>query len=777
MNKRISILFCLIVLVSSAGIAGASGGQLFEISGTVKDSAGNRIEGVIVKVQGGTATVTDAAGVYRVTVPTGPCILEITHPDYETTTRPLSVSSNLRGIDFVLERVLRLPETIVVQAIRADADIPITKKDLDQKEIEQKNYGEEMPFVIEQTPSITNYSEDGLNAGYSYFYLRGIHQTRINMTLDGVPLNDPEESAVYFANFGDFASAVQSIQIQRGVGTSTVGAASYGGSINFASVDPAQKPELDAEVGAGSFGSDRADLTLNSGQIGRGLALYGRISYQDTDGFKENSGVNQHSFYYGGTWQNDRSSLKLFGFSGRERTQLSFYATEQSILEQNLRFNYLQPEENDNFGQDLFSGQYTHLIGASSNFAVQAYYNGAQGWFRLWDDPVAKDVLRQYSINGYFAGTMLTYSTVMGPMNLTLGAHANHFARDHFQDVSDVRQYTNTGLKNEVSSFAKVTYDLNRWHLYGDAQVRYARFWYNGSIDLGSVNWTFFNPKFGARYHATDHLGVYASVGKTTREPARSDMLSGEDNASVKYDLRAVKPERVVDFEAGVDFQSSQWLAQANVYAMEFRNEIAATGELNEVGGLMRRNVERSHRRGVEVDVTYQPVREWKFNSIANLSENRIETWTQFYDVYDVDGNYVASEPREHLSVNPLLTPQVILNESVEWMPAQSFSAQAIGRYVSSGYLDNTNNDNFKTPAFFNLDATVMFDLSRWLKAGSPRLRIQVNNVLDNHRLWPTGYSYLYLVRNSEGADSITGIPYYYPMATRSAFVKLDFHL
>jgi iron complex outermembrane receptor protein len=775
MKKWPNILICLIVLVWLVPVAGAA--QLFEISGVVKDTLGNRIPGVAVAIVGGEATVTDAVGVYRLMVPVGPCSLEAAHTDYETATRSLSVASNLRGIDFVLERVLRLPETIVVQAIRADADIPITKKDLDQKDIEQRNYGEEMPFVIEQTPSITNYSEDGLNAGYSYFYLRGIHQTRINMTLDGVPLNDPEESAVYFANFGDFASAVQSIQIQRGVGTSTVGAASYGGSINFASVDPAQKPELDAEVGAGSFGSSRADLTLNSGQIGGGLALYGRISYQNTDGFKDNSGVNQHTLYYGGTWQNDRSSLKLFGFDGRERTQLSFYATEQSILEQNLRFNYLQPEEKDDFGQDLFQAQYTHLIGASSNFAVQAYYNGAQGWFRLFDDSTVKDVLRQYSINGYFAGTMLTYSTVVGRMNLTLGAHTNHFARDHFQDAGDVRQYTNTGLKNEASSFAKITYDLDHWHLYGDAQVRYARFWYNGSIDLDSVNWTFFNPKLGARYNATDHLGLYASVGKTTREPARSDMLSGEDNASVKYDLRAVKPERVVDFEAGMDFQSSHWLAQANVYAMEFRNEIAATGELNEVGGLMRRNVDRSHRRGLELDVTYQPVPKWKFTGIANLSRNRIEQWTQFYDVYDEEGNYVTSEPRVQFNVNPLLTPQVILNQSVEWIPAQSFSVQAIGRYVSSGYLDNTNNDSFKTPAFFNLDATMVFDLSHWWKAGSPRLRIQVNNVLDNRRLWPTGYSYLYLVRGTEGADSLTGIPYYYPMATRSAFVKLDFHL
>lgn len=774
MKKWTSILIYLIVLGWWIP-AGAS--QQFEISGAVKDTTGNRVEGVIVKIQGGAATVTDTAGVYRLMAPAGQYTLEITHPDYETATRPLNVSSDLHGIDFVLERVLRLPETIVVQAIRADADVPVTKKDLDQADIEQKNYGQEMPFVIEQTPSITNYSEDGLNAGYSYFYLRGIHQTRVNMTLDGVPLNDPEESAVYFANFGDFASAVQSIQIQRGVGTSTVGAASYGGSVNFASVDPAAKPGLDAEAGVGSFGSSRADLTLNSGQIGDGLALYGRISYQNTDGFKERSGVNQHSFFYGGTWQNDRSSMKFFGFSGRERTQLSYLATEESILEKDLRFNYMQPEEHDNFGQDLFSVQYTHLVGAVSNFAVQAYYNGAQGWFQIFDDPTARDVLRKYSINGYFAGVIMTYSTTWNRLGVTLGAHSNHFARDHFQDVSDVRQYTNTGLKNEASSFAKITYDLNRWRLYGDAQVRYARFWYNGSIDLGSVNWTFFNPKFGARYNATDHLGIYASVGKTTREPARSDMLSGEDNASVKYDLRAVKPERVVDFEAGMDFQNSHWLAQGNVYAMEFRNEIAATGELNEVGGLMRRNVDRSYRRGVELDVTYQPVRQWKLTGIANLSRNRIEKWTQFYDVYDEEGNYLTSEPRDHFNVSPLLTPQVILSQSVEWAPAQSFSAQAMGRYVSSGYLDNTNNDNFKTPAFFNLDTTVMFDLSRWWKAGSPQLRIQVNNVLDNHRLWPTGYSYLYLVRSPEGADSITGIPYYYPMATRSAFVKLDFHL
>lgn len=769
---------CLALLISVFCLPGLLvAGDLFEFSGIVHDPLGNAVEGARIQIDSHEVATTQADGAFDLQVTAGAHTLRVTHAEFHTTTQDLNVTGPVINLSITLEPLLQYPESIVVQAIRADSDVPVTKKDISLPEIQQANHGQEMPFLLSLAPSITSYADSGMGAGYSYFYLRGIQQTRINMTLDGVPLNDPEESAVYFSNYGDFSSAVQSIQIQRGVGTSTVGSPSYGGSINFESMDPAEKRDLIGEVGAGSFGSSRAALVLDSGRMDSGLALYGRFSFQDTDGFKEHSGINQRTLYYGGTWLGERSFLKFFGFDGRERTNLAYLATDEPTLRQNLRFNALQPEERDHFGQDLFQVQYTRLIGATSSVAAQAYYNGAQGWFTIWDDPVAKTHLLKYSIDGYFIGTMLTCTADFHGLNLTAGTHLNYFTRDHFQDTEDIRQYVNTGRKNEINTFVKLGYNLGDFHLYGDAQVRHAMFRYIGDLDLGSIDWTFFNPKFGLSYKATNGLTVYASAGRTSREPARSDLLLGEDNATVFHDFHAVKPESVNDFESGINIESHNFHMEANVYAMEFRNEIALTGELSDIGLPLRKNVDRSFRRGFELDLGYQLTPSVRLLANANLSHNRIREWTQFYDVYDDQGNYAGIEQILHHNVNPLLTPTVILNQGVEWKAAAPITLVFNGKYVSRSYLDNTNNDDFRTPAFFNMDAGLHVSLARWWSAGSPRLLVQVNNVLNNKKIWPSGYSYLYFVRSVDGAESLQGIPYFYPLATRNASIVLDFQL
>lgn len=772
MRKNVFVFFLLAVFAQFSFAVDS-----FEISGVVRDPLGHPVEGARIQLDSTEAAQAGPDGVFRILAAAGSHTLRITHGEFQTWEQGITVNGPVVNLSVTMEPLLQYPESIVVQAIRADDNVPVTKTNVNEEQIKKENYGQEMPFLLSLTPSITSYADSGMGAGYSYFYLRGVQQTRINMTLDGVPLNDPEESAVYFSNYGDFNNAVQSIQVQRGVGTSTLGSSSYGGSINFESVDPTESRGLLGEIGVGSFGSNRAAIVLDSGRFNNGLALYGRFSYQDTDGFKEHSGVNQRTLYYGGTWQNDRSFLKFFGFSGRERTQLAYLATEESILQTNLRYNALQPEERDHFGQDLFQVQYTHLLGSSSSFAAQAYYNGAQGWFTIWDDPVAKTNLLKYSIDGYFVGSVVTYSAMFNNFSVTAGGNGNYFVRDHFQDIRDVQQYVNTGRKNDANAFVKVGYQTGRWHLYGDAQVRYAMFRYIGDLDLGSINWTFFNPKIGAHFDVTDRIGIYASVGRTSREPARSDLLLGEDNATVVHDFHAVKPESVNDFEAGLRFATRNMDLQADFYAMEFRNEIALTGELSDIGLPLRKNVDRSFRRGVELDFGYQATSQLRLVANANLSYNRIRDWTQFYDVYDEQGNYVTSEPRVHHNVNPLLTPNVIFNQGVEYKAADPLILSVNGKYVSQSYLDNTNNNDFRTPAFFNMDAGLRFNFSHWWRTGSPSLRLQVNNVLNNKKIWPSGYSYLYFIQSNDGSESLQGIPYYYPLATRSAFVALDFQL
>jgi iron complex outermembrane receptor protein len=340
--------------------------------------------------------------------------------------------------------------------------------------------------------------------------------------------------------------------------------------------------------------------------------------------------------------------------------------------------------------------------------------------------------------------------------------------------VGGSRAYLNTGLKHEYSSFLKASWDAGRAQLWGDAQLRHGRFEYRGDQPLGSVSWTFFNPKAGVRVDPSPRLGFYASVGRMSREPARSDMLDGEDNASVPYDLRAVQPERLWDGEAGVELRGGRWSGRANVYAMEFDNEIALTGELSEIGLPVRRNVGRSHRRGLELDLSWRPTSAWRLGANASLSRNRIGSWTQHYDVYDEAGAWLDSVAREHRDVPPLLSPGAILNATAEWSEGRDLSLSLAGRWVARAQLDNTGNPDFRTPSFFSLDGQASLSLARWVKRGEPRLRVQATNLLNSRRLWPAGYSYLFYTRDAAGADGLSGTSYYYPQATRSVFATLD---
>jgi iron complex outermembrane receptor protein len=771
------VAFTAVGLLGAAGFLRA-GEDSFTVSGTVRSTEGRPLSGATVSLDDGAVTAETAAdGRYRLGVPAGPHVVSFAKPGYRTGTLDVTVAGPLSGLDARLEPAFRLSESVVVQAIRADARTPVTKQDIPREEIERLDYGQEMPFLLKNAPSITQYADTGTGSGYAYLYLRGIPQTRLNMTLDGVPLSDAEDAALYFVDFGNFAASLDSIQIQRGVGTSTVGAASFGGSINFASADPALDREAEADLGSGSFHTNRASLAARTGRFGPGLALFARGSYQETDGFRDHSGVVQRSLFAGASHQDEKSFLKVFGFTGHEKTQLAFLAVEKDTLEQDLRANPLSPAEHDGFGQDFLHAQYTRAIGTSSTVSVQGYYNGAGGSYRLFDDPT-QQTLREYELDWRYLGGLVTFRHARGPFSITAGAHGNDFRSTHGRVVVDgPRDYTNHGRKNEANGFAKLGYDVGRWHLYGDAQLRWARFEYTGDIPLGSVDWTFFNPKLGARYDLSPGLALYASVGKATREPARSDMLAGEDDATVAYDLRAVKPERVADFEAGLEYRRGSLDASANLYAMEFRNEIALTGELSEIGLPLRRNVDRSHRRGLELAAGWRVFSRLRLTGNANVSRNRIGTWTQFYDVYDPAGDFLGSLSRDHHDVSPLLTPAVVANLGAEWSPRTFLNIAAAGRYVGKAYLDNTQDERFTTPGFFDLDATLFLDLSPWVKAGHPRLRLQANNVFDNRRIFPSGYSYLYVTREVSGQETFAGIPYYYPLATRSFFVALELKL
>ncbi|MGE5346043.1 MAG: TonB-dependent receptor [Acidithiobacillales bacterium] len=667
---------------------------------------------------------------------------------------------------------IRRAENVTVSAIRAEDVVPVTKTDIPLKTIEAENTGQEITYLLAETPSVTFYADSGGPNSYSYFSIRGVQMTRINLTWDGAPLNDPEDSAFYFANFGDFAGALGSIQIQRGVGTSTWGAASFGGSMNFASLEPADVFGVGAELTGATFGTWRGSAIVQSGLLGSGLKFWVKGAVQETDGYRDHSGVKQGGLYFGLAKEGEASTFRLSGIFGHEKSELAYLASEKSVLEVNPRDNPLSPEETDSFGQMLVQAQYTRFLGAASSLSVQGYVGDAGGWYRVLDQPTAN--LYQYGLDWWRAGGVVTYQTRIGSVGLTLGGEGSGFVSTHTREVVEQpREYENHGYKYEANGFAKLGWDAGRWHVYGDAQVRWADFRYAGSVGDEAISWTFFNPKLGARYDIARSLSAWASVGATSREPTRSDLLLGEDDASVLPDLTAVKPEKLVSVEAGIDLRMSTLNLHANLYDMEFHDEIALTGQLSEIGLPLRRNVPRSYRRGLELDVRWHPVKSLRLGGTLNASRNRISSWTQFYDVYDPAGNFIGSTSLGFSDVAPLLTPELVANVFADWDILPWITLSASGRYQAQSFLDNTNVSDLVTPDIFVVGLGAAIDLEGVLP-GRPKLRVRVENLLNDMRLWTSGYSYIYATQDPAGSLAFSGIPYFYPQASRSVSVTLD---
>jgi len=688
------------------------------LSGVVFDPNHQPLPNATIVVDSQTVT-TAADGRFKLDLPKGAYTLRVSEAGFQP-----QVVSAAAGDDVTITLRPILAENIVVSGIRAEAETPVTKTNVTAPEIEHHYYGQDIPMMLRDTPSITAYAEGGVGgSGYSYVQLRGISSSRINFTLDGVPLADSEDMSTYFVDFPDLAHSLDSIQVQRGTGTSTVGSGAFGGSINLGSVEPAQTSSTDVWLGGGSYGTKLANVGYQSGALPGGFALYGRLSFQQTDGYRDHSGTSQRNLFLSAVHQGDNSQIKVSGFAGHESQHNSYFAADEETLATDLRANPMSPDERDSFGYNLAQVEYLR-----SNMTASVFFQRGYGWYRLYDDDYNLINLRQYGLDGLLIGSMLTWSTP----HANYGIHLNEFRREHTRDlVGGPRDYYNYGTKSEANGFAKFNWDAHGWHFYSDNQLRSTEFRYHGDVAIDPIRWTFFNPKIGARYG-----NFYTSAGFSQREPARIDLFAGEDNPSVAYDPHAVKPERVLDFEAGWDWRTPRGFISSNIFVMNFHDEIAATGELSDLGLPLRTNVDRSYRRGIEINGSWQLLRQLQLRGNATLSRNRIAHWVDLSDVH------------------PLLTPSVILNPAIEYTPSSQWGIGAVGRYVSKSYLDNTDNDALVAPSFFVVDATANY---RWI-------RLQVNNVFNRKDVFPSGYAF-------------DGVRYLYPMAARNAVVTLHFNL
>ncbi len=618
---------------------------------------------------------------------------------------------------------------IVVNAIRGEEKAPISQTTLSKEDIDKQFYGQDATALLQQTPNINaSFDAGNLFSNYSYMRIRGLDYSRINVTLDGVPLNDMMDQGVFFSNMVDFANSIQSVQVQRGVGTSSNGTAGYAGSVNFESLRPQdQLPGAELQLSVGSFGTSRYSAEVYSGLV-KGWSFYGRYSALQSAGYRDNSGMQGNSFFGSAVYEDDKHLIKFTGFSGRNKNRLAYLPVPLYLIDQNPRTNLLTPGATDDFGQDLITAQYARKFDPRNTLSISAYFGSAGGWFEYSD----LDIL---GLRNRHFGLISNYRHVSEDNKLLFiaGIQANTFLRENWyaqNPANDTRLYNNWGRKDEASAFAKLSYNLAGFDLFADLQVRYAGFGYTPdikeNISVGSQSWTFLNPKVGVSYPITERVSAFASVGMVGREPTRSDLLNGTDNITVaNKDTTAqfgnLKPESLLDYEAGINLKYSWLRGQINAFYMDFRNEIAATGAYTSWFVPLRKNVNSSYRTGLE----------WSLNAKATdwLS---IQS-TGAYTVAKIRSYTNDAEGKTYDNVTPLLTPTWILSNGLILSPTKWLDLALIGRYVSKSYLANNDDENLSMPGYFVVDSRLSVNYQRKYS-----LSVLVNN-LTNQRYFNNG--------------------------------------
>ena len=647
-------------------------------------------------------------------------------------------------------------EAVTVSALRARGEAPIAQKTLGLPDIEERHHGQDIPMLLQGTPSLTIKSETGTPWGYSYIRLRGMEHRRINFTLDGIPLNDPEDHVLYFADFPDLGNSIHSMQLQRGVGTSSNGVAAYAGSVNLESVSLAtSRKAMDVQLQTGAFDSHRASAEYTSGMLDSRFAFYARASALRTSGYRRHAGIEGRSAFFSGAWFGDRDVVKLIATAGLFADTMAYTGATLDEIAVDRRYNPLRPDETDRFAEQVTGLTWIRSLRAGSSLSTMLYRVSAAGSYEVCIDRCDQTVADLWRFNLDFAwyGATSTWSWERDAIRLDLGANGNTYARDHHAyarpDVTNPL-YLNTGHKRDASGFAKVSWDVGDATLFGDVQARAARFRYEPDAAAGiaerAIDWRFLNPKAGITYRLSRGWSLYSSYGINTREPSREDMFAGFDNLDTSNEafvgsLDRVAPERAHDLEAGVRAERGMLAFQANVFDMRFRNEILPIGELSYIGTPLRKNVPRSHRRGIELDATARPNADWELSGNATLMTSLIREFT------DRDGNTFRDVPA-------LLTPKFQSAQRLTWRPVPALELTTEGRYTSRSQLTNTNDPGAVLPADYTVDARAAATFGRY------EVSLFGGN-LGNSR----GYS--------TGNVSSSGTPRYFVLAPRNAHLMI----
>ncbi|WKN33638.1 TonB-dependent receptor [Porifericola rhodea] len=727
---RMYVLPLLVALL----LAGGAWAQV-EVSGKITDAETNEsLAGAnIIVVGSNKGTVSDTEGKYTITLDNTPATLSVSFVGLEEKRISIEQSDGQITYNFALNPSRSL-EAVMIKAIRADQKAPVTQKTVDREEIEEIYVGQDALFVLERkTPSILSYSESGTNlTNYGQMRLRGIDQTRINITLNGVPLNDMIDQGVFFSNFTDFGNSIESVQVQRGVGTSTNGTASYAGSINFESVNLRDTiASAEAQLLAGSFNTYRASGEVKTGLLHDKFAFYSRFTRTTSDGYRNHTGTDAYSFFFSAGYFGEKDMVKVTGFTGRTKNDLAYLPVALPDIEADPKTNYVSDNDIDNFGQHLVQLEYTRFLSRNTSLVSSLYYGGAGGSFPAGFPDDNGDFMQiDYPLynNHYGFMSYVNHSSDNRRWDINGGLHLYTFQRENIETVIpnfSSPYYEDKSRKDEFSLFAKASYELGNLILFGDLQFRAVQLdmtpdenFLGQEASIPLREWTFLNPKVGVTYELNPTLNFYASYGRSGREPTRTDILGSTQintlNLADAQDPDAVKAEYVNDFEGGVRINNNVLTAQANLFYMQFENEIAPIGEAIPEGFIqLRKNMPSSYRRGIEVDWEYRPASKISVGGDVTYMQSQIDE----YAPEDADQVYT--------DVEPIISPEWIINGSLEYRPTTWLAVALSPRYVSESYLEPTNQESLVLPEYLILDSRATFSL------GKHSLSLQFNNMFD----------------------------------------------
>ena len=687
----------------------------------------------------------------------------------------LSVAMLLTGFAYSQDSLKTLHlEEVAITAVRASEQAPVPQANISKKQIEEVYVGQHPIFMLEKlTPGLYSYSESGTSfANYGSFRLRGINQERINITLNGVPLNDMIDQGVFFSNFTDITNNFESIQVQRGVGTSSNGVSSYGGSINFESINLRNKESFsEVQLGAGSFNSYRGNFQHFTGINEKGWGFLSSFSKLTSEGYRDNTGTDATSFFLTGGYYGENDLLKLTMFTARSENGLGYYTVDKSILAQDPTFNFLTANDRDDFSQQMVQLQYNRFLNENWTVGITGYYGGAGGDFKEGtpdiDSVFVENYFAQYQTT-YFSinyplsndhfGTILNADFSAGDFTFNTGLHTYTFRRENREEIApDLANpyYLEQSLKDEISWFGKATYRLNKLTAYADLQIRKANltispdYGWIGISPEGDIeyDWTFVNPKIGLTYEVNSSLSVYSSFGRSGREPTKIDLYGGFQLNASNYPLvRAggnFNEEYVNDLEIGIRLNKQKLVVDGNFYYMNFEDEIAPIGSEIAFGLIERANIAESIRSGFEMMWAYRPINLISFNGNLAYLKTTIES-------ANVNGTEVTD--REHI-----LSPDWIVNGQVQIHPTEALSLGLSGRYLGEQFMELTNDPTFTVPSSFVADFMADYQVSHTVKVSA-----FVNNLFDENY-------FTYGTPNQAGTE-----PAFYAQPGRNAFIQLN---